>query len=242
MGKQSPLLPLPLSTILKIQGDPRQWIQQKEPQLEAVSGKSIHEWGSVIRGLGFSYRHNVLVWSEVVGRRIRAVVLDRPGNHPVDLFTGTSSEVNGVAVDWINSNVYWTDGLYSWLVMAPLRFHPDPSPHVLPAEPLKRVFRIVVQDGLDNPRSVAVHPLYNWLLLSDRGVRPRIERTDLLGQNREVLVDRDMVAPTGLVIDMVSCRLFWADQVKATVESVLLRGPDRQRTVIFKEGGCYAEC
>ena len=63
--------------------------------------------------------------------------------------------MNGVVVDWINSNVYWTDALYNWVVMAPLRPYSS-----------DRVYRIIVQDGLDNPHGLAVHPAYKSVDLS----------------------------------------------------------------------------
>ena len=65
----------------------------------------------------------------------------------MDIFTGTSPEVNGLAVDWISNNVYWTDALYNWVLMAPLQTYTD-----------DRVFKIIVQEGLDNPHGLAVYP------------------------------------------------------------------------------------
>ena len=65
----------------------------------------------------------------------------------VKVRTGTSAEVNGVAVDWRSNNVYWTDGLYNWVMMAPLR-----------ANAHNLVGRIVLQDGLDKPHGLVVHP------------------------------------------------------------------------------------
>ncbi|KAL8597479.1 hypothetical protein ACOMHN_047706 [Nucella lapillus] len=233
MWSQMPLLPLPISSILKIEGDPSRWMWDPTPPVTTVD-RSNHEWGSAIKALGFSYHRNLLVWSETMGRQIQMMSLDSRDQHQVDLLTGTSGEVKGMAVDWINDNVYWTDGLYNWLSMAPLRRPGKASSSSSFSS--KRIFRIVAQEGLDNPYGVAVHPGKNWLLLSDGGVRPRIERMDLMGKNREALVDSNILAPRGLVIDMDNLRLFWVDDFKGTIESIHLRGADR-RTVLFQKEG-----
>ena len=33
------------------------------------------------------------------------------------VLSGTSSAVNGLAVDWAAGNLYWTDGLYRWIAV-----------------------------------------------------------------------------------------------------------------------------
>ena len=60
---------------------------------------------------------------------------------------------------------------------------------------------------------------------------------DLLGNNRHVIVDKDILEPRGMVIDMVKLRLYWVDSRKGTVESVLLQGVNYHRNVIRTEAG-----
>ena len=79
--------------------------------------------------------------------------------------------------------------------------------------------------------------LHSILLLSDWGVRPRIETMDLLGQGRHVLVEKDMLQPRGLTLDVQQARLYWVDTAKYSVESVFLKGVDLQRQVCWGGGG-----
>ena len=47
-------------------------------------------------------------------------------------------------MDWVNDNLYWTDGVYNWIGMARVG---DPES-----------FRIIVDNGLQTPYGIAVHP------------------------------------------------------------------------------------
>ncbi|KAK7090164.1 hypothetical protein V1264_009998 [Littorina saxatilis] len=213
---------LTVSKLVGIEGDPQTWVPAKKPSVKHISAPY---YGWEFKALGFSYRRQTLVWSESMNKKIQALVLNG-STETLDVFTGTSSEVNGLVVDWMSDNVYWSDALYNWVIMAPLRKYSS-----------DRVYRIVVQDGLDNPHGLAVYPKYNWLFLSDWGLRPRIERMDLLGNKRQVIVDTDVVQPRGMVIDMAKLRLYWVDSAKETVESVYLEGVGFHRNVIKIDKG-----
>ena len=51
----------------------------------------------------------------------------------------------GLAVDWLSNNVYWSDSLYDWIIMSP-------------RNSVEPVFKTIVRSGLSNPHSLAVHP------------------------------------------------------------------------------------
>lgn len=63
---------------------------------------------------------------------------------------GTSSGVGHVAVDWISSNVYWTDGLFGWIGLQTL-------PRSIETIQPNKKFRVVVDKFLDVPSGIAVH-------------------------------------------------------------------------------------
>jgi hypothetical protein len=58
-------------------------------------------------------------------------------------------------------------------------------------------------------------------------VGPKIERTDLSGQNRVVLT-RDVTAPVALSVDYGTNRVYWLDSGRQTLESMLWDGSDRR--------------
>lgn len=61
------------------------------------------------------------------------------------VYYGTSSQVGGIAVDWVNGNLYWTDSLYNWIILA----------H---AEEKTNTTRRLIRTGLDKPHGIAVYP------------------------------------------------------------------------------------
>ena len=75
---------------------------------------------------------------------------------------------------------------------------------------------------------VATCSLMFW---SDWGSEPKIERSDMAGKNRMVLVrDSEIVRlgwPNGLTIDYSTDRLYWADAREDVIERINLDGTNR---------------
>lgn len=210
---QTPAMRLTVSRLVGIEGDPSVWVSSKKPNVKHISAPH-YRWE--FQGLGFSYRRQLLVWSETMNKKIQSLMLNG-STETTDIFTGTSSKVMSLAVDWLSGNVYWGDALYNWIMVAPLR---------QPAKAL--VYRIVLQEGLDNPHGLAVHPNKGMLFFSDWGIRPRIERCDLLCEERQIVVDSKTQHPRGLVVSVAEQRLYWVDSDTDSVESVLFDGTQRR--------------
>ncbi|RUS85412.1 hypothetical protein EGW08_006803, partial [Elysia chlorotica] len=62
------------------------------------------------------------------------------------------------------------------------------------------------------------------LFWSDWGARPKIERSNLLGGDRQIILDKVVAKPQGLTIDYSNDRLYWTDAHKCTIESANLDG------------------
>ncbi len=61
------------------------------------------------------------------------------------MYYGTSSEANGIAYDWVTGNLYWTDALYNWIMVAK-------------AEEKTPIYKTLLRTGLDKPHGIAVYP------------------------------------------------------------------------------------
>nr|CAI5839150.1 unnamed protein product [Callosobruchus analis] len=105
------------------------------------------------------------------------------------------SSADGIAVDWIADNIYWTNTGNKVIEVARI----DGTSR-----------KVVVNDNLHDPRSIAVFPKRGFLFWTDWGV-PKIERSFLDGSSRRVLVDNDVNFPIGLTIDYTGKRIYWVD-------------------------------
>ena len=70
------------------------------------------------------------------------------------VLSGTSSAVNGIAVDWAAGNLYWTDGLYRWIAVTRTLPRPAPARHSAAAAGHKTV----VSMNFEQPYGIAVWP------------------------------------------------------------------------------------
>ena len=134
-----------ISRLVGVSGDPNIWIPT-----HVASSKYITAPGNTWKflALDFDYKHQQLFWSDAGNNRIQGYFLNG-STQPFDLYTGTSSQVEGIAVDWLRGNLYWCDAVYNWIGMTLTSFRKD-----------KRVHRIIVDTGLDQPRDIVVDAVH----------------------------------------------------------------------------------
>ncbi|XP_078614728.1 uncharacterized protein LOC144883882 [Branchiostoma floridae x Branchiostoma japonicum] len=150
---------------------------------------------SALTALDFDVRNQQMFWANAGLKAIHKVDFLNDAS-ATTILRGTSSAIQGLAVDWLNQNLYYTDAYYNWIGLVNTN-----STHR----------HVVVQTGLDRPQGIAVHPSRGQMFWSDWGREPKIERATLSGQDRTVLVSTNIQRPHGMVIDYVRNRLFWAD-------------------------------
>lgn len=159
-------------------------------------------------------RNRSIFWADGLRKNI---VHGSIGNHASGrvVFQGTSTQVEGIAVDWMAKNVYFTDAIYNWIFAV----NYDVT-----------VLIRLISTGLDHPRGIAVHPSRSILFWTDCGENPRIERSSLAGRSRRVIVSNQLSSPNGITVDFSNERIYWTNSgpLSNTVESALFDGGDRQ--------------
>jgi nidogen (entactin) len=122
----------------------------------------------------------------------------------------------GVAVDWISKNIYWTDSGVDKIQVSRL----DGTSR-----------KILFSDGLVNPRAIAVDPVRGVMFWTDwNREAPKIEKSNMDGTERRTLVSEGLGLPNGLAIDYDSLQVCWADAGSHKVECVNYDGRS-QRTI-----------
>ncbi|KAF3856478.1 hypothetical protein F7725_017201 [Dissostichus mawsoni] len=133
-----------------------------------------------------------------------------------DVVTNGIGRVEGIAVDWIAGNIYWTDQGFD----------------VIEVARLNGSFRyVVISQGLDKPRAITVHPAKGYLFWTEWGQYPRIERSRLDGTQRAVLVNSSISWPTASPLTMRSL-LYWCDARTDKIERINLETGENREVVL----------
>ncbi|XP_058252369.1 pro-epidermal growth factor isoform X1 [Hemibagrus wyckioides] len=127
----------------------------------------------------------------------------------------------GIAVDWTNRRLYWTDrGMFS---VSRSRLSGQES-------------TVLIQDKRLQPRDIAVHPQAQTIFWTDVGVPVAVWRAGLDGEDRMVLIGSGLVSPCGITVDHNTHTLYWSDIGAGRIESAGLDGSHRH-TLTHKQVG-----
>ncbi|RZF39520.1 hypothetical protein LSTR_LSTR001041 [Laodelphax striatellus] len=132
----------------------------------------------------------------------------------------TYQGVRGIAVDPISSILYWTsDNSIKWLNVSEEITTPQEG-------------NTLISFDKDLPHGIAVDVCNRLLYWTNKyDSKPSIERSDLMGRNRTVLVDK-VDRPIGLFVDQLTSRLYWTEEqtsgIRHRVESADFHGQHRK--------------
>ena len=93
-------------------------------------------------GLDFDFEQGNVYWSDVISNTIQRAPLVNSSNVTVVVENGLNTS-EGIALDWINRKLYWTDGTANKIEVSDLD-----GKERLP----------LVTSDLENPRAIVVHP------------------------------------------------------------------------------------
>lgn len=169
--------------------------------------------GAVV--LDFHYKKSTLFYADVNIDAIRSVDMLNFSNSKTIVSSGLSTP-NGLAVDWIANNIYWSDSEAKKIEVARL----DGSCR-----------KLLLHEGLDDPRALILYPKKGFMFWADWAPTPRIDRALMNGADRKTIINSDIGFPTGLAIDFEARKLYWADALQDRIEMSDFDGKKRLQVV-----------
>uniref|UniRef100_A0A8C7J291 LDL receptor related protein 8 n=1 Tax=Oncorhynchus kisutch TaxID=8019 RepID=A0A8C7J291_ONCKI len=161
--------------------------------------------------------NNRLFWCDRFHRNIYSALIPEAGDpsQQVTLVdSGSLLSPEGLALDWVQHNLYWTDSGHKTVSVASAY------------DGLKR--RVLVDTELSEPRAIALDPQHGFMYWTDWGTRAKIEKAGMNGVDRQVLVSDNIEWPNGITLDVANRRLYWVDSKLHLISSVDLNGAHRR--------------
>ncbi|XP_059081389.1 low-density lipoprotein receptor-like [Tigriopus californicus] len=163
-------------------------------------------------GVGFDGMGNRVFWTSIQDRQEGISTAQLDGSRLETFKTGQLVMPEDLAIDYLGRNVYITESTKRFIMVCSINTND--------------CAQLVHETG--KPRGIAVFPEAGLMFFSDWDTPPQIVRVGMDGSERRPIVTKDIHWPNGIVVDIVSERIYWAEAFFNRLESADLNGEDRR--------------
>uniref|UniRef100_A0A1Y1N8E6 Vitellogenin receptor n=1 Tax=Photinus pyralis TaxID=7054 RepID=A0A1Y1N8E6_PHOPY len=165
------------------------------------------------QAIGVAFDGRYVYWTEIMAGHESIVRSLLDGSHKQVLISSGLDTPEDLAVDWMTGNIYFTD--------AELK-------HIGVCTNDGMYCTVLVNQDVQNPRSIVLYPEKGIMYWTDWGKRPEIARAKMDGTDDISFVANGIYWPNGLAIDIPNERLYWVDAKIMTLQSIKLDGTGRR--------------
>lgn len=166
--------------------------------------------------IGVSFDGQNFYWTEVQAGHESIIKMSKESKKKDVLVTAGIDKPEGLSVDWLTGNIYFTDGGRSYVAVC------DGTGNTC--------VKLVSSKVVEKPRGIQLYPPEALMFWADWGEKAHIGVAFMDGGNASVLVT-DLVWPNGLALDWPSRRLYFADAHSGVIECVTITGEDRRKVI-----------
>ncbi|XP_013931166.1 PREDICTED: low-density lipoprotein receptor [Thamnophis sirtalis] len=172
--------------------------------------------------LDMEISNNKIYWSDNFHKKIFSTPIDKAGNHShhTTVISSGIKAPDGLAVDWVHHNIYWTDSGLGTISVAS-------------SEGLKR--KTLIKEVGAKPRAIVVDPVHGFMYWTDWGASAKIAKSGLNGVDSFPLVKEGIQWPNGITLDLITHRLYWVDSKYHSVSSIDVNGENRRTILVDNE-------
>ena len=146
--------------------------------------------------IDYDWKTDCIFWSDVTSRGSSLLKMCNMTQPEPPKHIATLQNPDGLAVDWVGRNLYWC----------------DKGSDTIEVSDLDGNYRkILLNQGLQEPRAIAVDPNYGLMFWSDWGEKPHIGRAAMDGSNVSIIIESDLGWPNALALDYVNGELYFGD-------------------------------